>query len=234
MSLSDMSVQSAVNTGLRERKKERTRQALIDAAFELFQRNGFDATTVEEIADAVEVSPRTFFRYFASKEEVALTLQDDMKTTIIAALAERPPDEPVMTAIRRAFHTVARVLQDDEGHSVLEKSGHIAQRFACFNQLMASSPALFAASLEHGAAKQDDIVGLIAARMGADPVTDLRPHLATAAATCAVRAAVETWSRAGGGAMSVPDRMDQAFGLLEETINYPAASREDAVNGATR
>jgi AcrR family transcriptional regulator len=219
-----MTMQTAASVGLRERKKERTRQALIDAAYELFERNGFDATTVEEIAAAVEVSPRTFFRYFASKEDVALTLQDDLKSAIVAELAVRPADEPVMTAIRGAFQAVAQVLRDQEGPSLLDKEGGLSRRFACFNDLVASSPSLFAASLEHTTAKQDDIVALIAGRMGADPVTDLRPHLATAAAVCAARAALETWKRAGGGAKSMPEGLDQAFGLLEESLNYPAAA----------
>lgn len=220
-----MSVQTAANTGLRERKKERTRQALIDAAYELFQRNGFDATTVEEIAAAVEVSPRTFFRYFASKEEVALTLQDDLKTAIIGELSARPADEPVMTAMRRAFHAVAELLQDFDGQNLLDKDSGISQRFACFNELMTSSPSLFAASIEHTTAKQDDLVRLVADRMGTDAVTDLRPHLATAVAVCAVRAAMETWKRAGGGPGSVLEGFDRAFGLLEDGLNYPAAPR---------
>jgi len=218
-----MTVQAAATVGLRERKKERTRQALIDAAFELFQRNGFDATTVEEIAAAVEVSPRTFFRYFASKEDVALTLQDDWKSAIIAELAERPADEPVITAIRRAVSTAMQAFQEDDGHSVLDDEGLLAQRFACFNELMSSSPALFAASLEHTTAKVDDIVGIIARRMGTDPAADLRPHLAAAAGVCAVRAALETWKRAGGGPESFPEGLDKAFGLLEGSLNYPAA-----------
>jgi AcrR family transcriptional regulator len=218
-----MTVQTAASAGLRERKKERTRQALIDAAYELFQRKGFDATTVEEIAAAVEVSPRTFFRYFASKEDVALTQQDDLKNAVIAELAVRPADEPVMTAIRRAFRAVVQGFQEDDGSSALDEGGIIAQRFSCFNDLMSTSPSLFAASLEHTTAKMDDIVGIIARRMGTDPATDLRPHLVTAVGVCAARAALETWKRAGGDPKSFPEGLDQALGLVEDGLNYPPA-----------
>jgi MftR C-terminal domain len=88
---------------------------------------------------------------------------------------------------------------------------------------MSTSPALFAASLQRTAAHADDLVGLIAERMGADPATDLRPHLAAAAAQIAVRTALETFKRAGGATLSVGEDADKAFSLLEESINYPAA-----------
>src|SRR6476660_7056606 len=76
--------------GLRERKKARTRDALHDAALELFNRNGFEQTTVEEIADACEVSPRTFFRYFPTKEAVLWSDADDRCGRLLAAMAGQP------------------------------------------------------------------------------------------------------------------------------------------------
>jgi AcrR family transcriptional regulator len=218
-----MSVQTAPLPGLRERKKERTRQALIDAAFDLFQQKGFDATTVEEIAAAVEVSPRTFFRYFGSKEDAALSPQDDWETAIKGELAARPPDEPVMTAIRRAVHASYQALTDDNRPRSPGAEGLPAQRLAHLTELMSTSPALFAASIQRTTAEGNDIVGLIAGRMGADPVTDLRPHLAAAAAKSAVRTALETWKRWGGTTTSVAEAADKAFSLLEESINYTAA-----------
>jgi len=215
-----MSVQTAPVPGLRERKKERTRQALITAAFDLFQQKGFDAATVEEIAAAVEVSKRTFFRYFGSKEDLALSVQDDWETAGISELAARPPDEPVMTAIRRAVRAGYQSLAEDNDRRPPNSDGPPSQRLARFTELMSTSPALFGASLQRTAAHADD---LIVEQMGADPATDLRPHLAAAAAQIAVRTALETFKRAGGTALSVAEDADKAFSLLEESINYPAA-----------
>src|SRR3954464_5075388 len=105
---------AAPPSGRRERKKQATREALIDAAFKLFGEKGFEATTVEEIADAVDVSSRTFFRYFASKEDVALSFQEDQNEAGLAMLAARPREEPVVTALRRAVVEIARACERGE------------------------------------------------------------------------------------------------------------------------
>src|SRR3954465_15547026 len=94
--------------GLRERKKQRTREALIDAAQELFCAHGFEATTIDQIAEAVEVSSRTFFRYFTSKEDVALALADEQITAVLQAFAAQPADLPVLTAMQAAAVEVVR------------------------------------------------------------------------------------------------------------------------------
>src|SRR6516164_7678377 len=90
--------------GLRERKKIKTRLAIRREAFRLFDANGYAATTVEQIADAAEVSPSTFFRYFPSKE--SLLLADDLDPLVWAAFDAQPPDLSPTEAIRRAYRDV--------------------------------------------------------------------------------------------------------------------------------
>src|SRR3954468_13674817 len=162
--------------GLRERKKQRTREALIDAAHAVFCANGFDATTIDQIAEAVEVSSRTFFRYFASKEDVALSLADEQITSVLTAFAGQPADMPVLTAMRTAAVEAMR--------------GYEAEaRFHTMQNVISVSPALTAARIERGIARFDEVARLIGTRMGVDPAADPRPHLVTSVALCAVQTA---------------------------------------------
>jgi AcrR family transcriptional regulator len=199
--------------GRRERKKQRTREALIDAAFRLFQEKGFDATTVEEIADEVDVSSRTFFRYFASKEDVVLTFQEEQFTTMLEALAGRPAAEPVMTALRNAAVSVLRACEDGE-------YGFDPERFVCLQEMMESSPAVFGRSLEHGQKKQAEITRVIAERMGVDPATDLRPHVAAGLSNCAFRSAFEIMGCGVAKTDRFSDALDQVFGVMEDGLTY--------------
>lgn len=98
--------------GLRERKKIKTRQAIRRAAFRLIEQNGYAATTVEQIAEAAEVSPSTFFRYFPSKE--SLLLADDLDPLISAAFESAPPDLSLIQAFRRAYQAVMAQLPADQ------------------------------------------------------------------------------------------------------------------------
>lgn len=98
--------------GLRERKKIKTRQAIRRAAFRLIEQNGYAATTVEQIAEAAEVSPSTFFRYFPSKE--SLLLADDLDPLILAAFESAPPDLSLIQAFRRAYQAVMAQLPADQ------------------------------------------------------------------------------------------------------------------------
>jgi AcrR family transcriptional regulator len=210
-----MTVLSIKPVGLRERKKLRTREALADAAFELFQRQGFEATTIDEIAEQVELSPRTFFRHFASKEDVALTLMERQFAAIYDALALRPADEPVVTALRHA--TVEMMRSCEAG-----QAGFDPERFSCAQKLIADNPSIRGRALELAAIRVDELAAHVAKRMGVDPATDPRPTLVAAVATTAVQTAMVAWRELEP---ETPSSVlaDRALALLEEGINYPSA-----------
>jgi len=95
---------SQATPGLRERKKAKTRAAIQRHALQLFREQGYEATTVEQIAEAAEVSPSTFFRYFRTKEDVAL--YDDLDPLFIAAFEAQPAELSPVQAMRRAWRQV--------------------------------------------------------------------------------------------------------------------------------
>src|ERR1700737_686425 len=85
--------------GMRERKKGRTRETIVRVALQLFEEKGFEGSTVEEIAAAADISPRTFFRYFTSKEDVVFLGQDEENAMIIELFRTRPPDETTLDSL---------------------------------------------------------------------------------------------------------------------------------------
>ncbi|MFP5021790.1 TetR family transcriptional regulator [Pseudonocardia phyllosphaerae] len=101
----------ARNPGLRERKKARTRADLQRHALRLFRDRGWEATTVDDIAAAAEVSRSTFFRYFATKEQVLL--HDEVDPLMAEAIAAQPPGTPLLTALRRGVHEAFSSLSDE-------------------------------------------------------------------------------------------------------------------------
>jgi AcrR family transcriptional regulator len=208
------------DAGLRERKKQRTRDALVDSAYTLFQRKGFDATTVDEIADAVDISPRTFFRYFASKEEVALSLLDDQLAAMLDLFTRRPPTEPVLEALRNAAVEVMRACEAGE-------RGFDTTHFESMQYLMSGSPALAAHVLERGATRLTELANQIAIRMGVDHRTDPRPYMVASVTVCSVQTAINAWRETEPDTRS-SDLTNRAFQLLAEGINYPSA-----LHGAT-
>jgi AcrR family transcriptional regulator len=104
--------------GLRERKKARTRASLREHALRLFREQGYQATTVEQIAAAAEVSPSTFFRYFPTKEDVVL--QDDMDTRLLEAFARQPAELAPIPAIRAALRETWRSFTPEEWELIRE------------------------------------------------------------------------------------------------------------------
>lgn len=202
--------------GLRERKKIRTRQSLVDAAYELFARQGFAATTVDQIADSVEVSARTFHRYFSSKEEAALSVLTEQLDAMVEALRTRPAEESVMTALRNAVLGVLTRYEADEDCD--------AFRFHRLQALIASSPPLRAAAAEYSTARTSDVAELLAKRLGVEPATDPRPGLIAAVVLCAAPAAVDA-RREQEPSRLASELYEEVFDLLGSGLDYPAGRR---------
>ncbi|HJP78700.1 MAG TPA: helix-turn-helix domain-containing protein [Pseudonocardiaceae bacterium] len=100
--------------GLRERKKQQTKQALEQAAFSLFAAQGYAETTVEDIASAAQVSRASFFRYFGSKEDVLAADDNSRRERFVAALARQPRQAPVLAAIKAALTEYLASVRADE------------------------------------------------------------------------------------------------------------------------
>ncbi|MFF8843988.1 TetR/AcrR family transcriptional regulator [Streptomyces sp. NPDC015127] len=176
-------------TGLRARKKQRTRDALVRAALELFTTQGYERTTVDEIVDAVEVSQRTFFRYFASKEEVAFAVQELAESHYVAALRERPAEEGPFEAMRNA---VSASWDTIEG--AIEEIVPLDLHMRSF-LMIESTPALLAAHLRRSVDMEDLLARLIAEREGLDVDADPRPRVAVAAFGGVIRVTGRLWGR---------------------------------------
>jgi len=144
---------------LRERKKLRTRRALTETALAMFAERGFEATTLDALVDAVEVSKRTFFRHFRSKEDVALTAVKKLWATFLDILAERAIDGPLFDGLRDVLIEAIERMDDDW-----------FRQFEATLRLIESSPALNGYSLRHCAEVRDEVV----ARLGRGDPLEIR------------------------------------------------------------
>lgn len=202
----------APQPGLRERKRRRTRHAIEDAAVRLFERHGFEAVTVETIAEAADVSPRTFFHYFPSKEDTVLAEFDDRLARLGEALARRPPDEAPLAAVRGALLTVAGDYEQARDRLLVRA------------RLIAATPALFARNLQLHARWEEVVAEAVAGRLGVDRDADPRPRLVATAAIGAMRVAQTRWL-AEDGASSLPAHVAEALDLLEGGLGRLNATR---------
>ena len=139
--------------GLRERKKARTRAEIRTQGLRLFREQGYHETTTEQIAAAAQISPATFFRYFATKERVVLS--DDLEPAMLAALAGQPPGLPVLTALRQAIGS---------GMAQLERRDEQERR-----RLIAAVPELRAAQLDDIKRTVELLAAAVAVRLGRPP-----------------------------------------------------------------
>ncbi len=166
------------DAGLRERSKARRRAAIIRAAYELFAERGYDATTIADIADAAEVSPRTVAMYFPAKQDIALSRFSDGVASLTDAIRDRQPGETVHDAFGRWLLTSQAEPEERELYRLARRM------FAANPDLGALRTARMAAAVREGAA-------MIAADTGSTPDA-IAPRLAAAAAAAIAMEIVDT------------------------------------------
>jgi AcrR family transcriptional regulator len=161
--------------GLRERKKQQTRQAIHVSAMRLFAERGFEATTIADIAAAADISPRTFFAYFPSKEEVVFAKFEPAFDDFDRTLTERPPGTTALEALRTWIGRAAKEFAGDTDAARLEA------------RLRRESPAVAACDLQHMRQFEQRLAEAVGEDLG-EPSDALRPRLVAAAAVAALLA----------------------------------------------
>ncbi len=191
--------------GLRERKKEQTRERLRAAAFDLFTERGFDNVTVDEVAEHAEVSKSTLFRYFETKEDLVLADSRVHGQLLMATFAERPSDEPVMTSLRAALVSVVAGLQGDR------------QRFLQRTRIVADAPTLSVRALERQAAWEDDLTALVLPRLKGRDDAETRASVLAAASLAVLRVATRRWAATDDGSQLI-DHLLPALDVLADEL----------------
>ncbi|MBM0256669.1 TetR family transcriptional regulator [Micromonospora sp. 4G55] len=200
---------------LRERKKLRTRRALADAALRMFTERGFEATTVEELVDAVEVSRSSFFRIFPAKEAAAIEAEAELWSAYLAALERRALSGLVVTE-----------LSDLLGEVVTGLGADWADRYVATRRLVLTSPALLAYAAHYRAEVEQRITDRLAGKLALPP-GDLRPQVLAEVTTTAWRLAARTWVHGGGqgGLPTLVERVARAFRAIPASLELSAPDR---------
>lgn len=194
----------APDDGLRARKKRETARRIVTAALDLFERDGFDATTVDAIAAEADIAPRTFFHYFPTKEDVVLADHAERLGRVLEELRAQPADRPTWGAVAASFQAAA---EDFERERDL-----LARRF----RITAGTGSVFARSLQLQAGWEADLADAVAERGVAPPTA----RLLAAAAVAAMRAAQQDWLLAGARAR-LPEIVGAHFEHLGRGLDQP-------------
>lgn len=198
--------------GLRERKKQRTHDDLQRIATRLFAERGYHDVTIEEIAAEAEVSHRTFYRYFGSKEDLVLGSVADLLEAMEAALAARPSDESVMDSIRAATVSLASEFTGD------------AEDDRTRIDIVQATPELQQRSIERQPLMEAVLVPFVAQRLGLDPDRDLAPRVIASCTIAVSRAALDVWV-AQGSTDAIVGYIDEALSLVDQGLHLSGQAR---------
>jgi AcrR family transcriptional regulator len=200
-----------MTSGLRERKKRATRHALHEAALRLVAERGLDAVSVDDIADRVDVSPRTFFNYFPSKVDAILGLDPDAPRQQAEALLARPADESPVQALRAVARIQAAEMAEDTELWPLRLT------------VIDAHPALLAHLAAAFGEAEKTLAGAIAERTGTQAGVDVHPTLLAGVAGVALRTSLHRWL-ASDFTASLPDLLDEAWDALAAGLPAPPRS----------
>lgn len=193
--------------GLRERKKQETRRSLVLAALRLVEAHGLDDVTVDAIAEAAGVSPRTFFNHFGSKEDAILGVRADEMSALRDELAGRPVEEAPLEALRNTFVTLVERIDEEP------------TEWACRLALVEADPRLHDRFAGTFARFERSLREVVADRLGLAPDHGY-PELVVASALVAARVAMQRW-QATGGRRDLPDLVRESFAVLEGGLAPP-------------
>jgi AcrR family transcriptional regulator len=199
--------------GLRERKRRETRAALSLAALRLCVQRGWEDVTVDDIAAAANVSPRTFRNYFSTKAEAVAAGHLERMLRIADELRERPAGEPLWTAIANS------VAAQFEPPAQKSEALHDAHRWLERIRFTLTEPAIHGEVLKASATAQVELAEVIAGRVGARRVKGLYPQVAASVATAVVGTVMDCWLREGPSGSIVP-LLRKAFELV--AAGFPA------------
>ena len=205
---------------LRERKKLATRQSLRRIALDLIAERGFAHVTVEDIAEAADVSPRTFFNYFPSKEAALFGADPDRVAALRERVVREAPGEPVLEALRMVMASEAQRVADE----LSELGGDPADWLRRIKEAR-TDPHLRAAQAAQMAMLERAVVEGLAERLGTDPERDPYPGLLAATAAGVLRASITFWA-ASGGTVPLDQLVDLAFRALAGGLPERCALRQ--------
>jgi len=208
MTVTSASLPAGPHASLRERKKQATRRALRRAALDLVAERGFSQVTVEDIAAAADVSPRTFFNYFPSKEAVLFGTDPDRVAALRARVLGEAPGQPALDALRVVLATEARTVTQEAAELDGDPAGWLRRMKA-----VRADPQLRAAHAVHMALLECALTEALAERLGTDPERDPYPALLAGVATAVIRATTIFWATSGG-VVPLEQLTDQAFRAL--------------------
>ncbi len=218
-----MSTPGVERPGLRERKQRRTRQAITDAAIELFATHGFDTVTVTDIVDRAEVGRSTFFRYFGDKQDVLFADDAELLDVLTAAARRFPADRPAQSPLSGDLVEAVTVTRDAMLELLAYITGRYGERVTVRDEIIRGHEALTARGLLKQRRYAHALAEVLLARGVPDEVAALAAHLALACYSVAH----EAGGRAGDLAPATERAFDALFAVVSDHGSGRAQRRRD-------